>query len=132
MIQRCTNPNNPRYARYGGRGIAVCERWRSFESFLQDMGPRPEGKTLDRVNVDGDYEPGNCRWATPAEQNRNMKRNRVLEWNGRSLCVCDWAKQLGISPITLRSRLRLGWTVEQALTIKPSLGNSKAANREVF
>lgn len=72
MIQRCTNPKRPAYARYGGRGITVCDRWLKFENFLADMGERPDGKTLDRFpNNKGNYEPGNCRWATVTEQNQN-------------------------------------------------------------
>jgi hypothetical protein len=74
MRQRCNNPNVPRWANYGGRGITVCARWNSFESFLADMGERPEGKTLDRVDNDGNYEPGNCRWATSAEQMGNRSK----------------------------------------------------------
>lgn len=74
IIDRCTNPNFPKYSYYGGRGIRVCERWHSYENFLADMGPRPAGKTIDRYpNNDGHYEPGNCRWATHSEQNVNMR-----------------------------------------------------------
>ena len=71
MIARCTRPSSPSYRYYGERGITVCERWRIFENFLADMGERPEGKTLDRIDNDGNYEPGNCRWATPTEQIAN-------------------------------------------------------------
>lgn len=93
MIQRCTNPNTAGFDGYGGRGVSVCERWRSFENFLADMGERPDGRSLDRINNDGDYTPGNCRWATRSEQQRNKRRTakfiaslqRPRDWHGRYL-----------------------------------------------
>jgi hypothetical protein len=76
MHRRCTSPVDVGYAHYGGPGVAVCERWRSFENFLEDMGDRPEGRTLDRIDPDGNYEPENCRWATPVEQRANRRDAR--------------------------------------------------------
>lgn len=77
MIARCTNPNQPNYERYGARGIKVCKRWRRFENFLSDMGERPAGLTLDRLRVNGDYKPSNCKWATLQEQEANKRKRAV-------------------------------------------------------
>ncbi len=118
MLQRCTNPAASNYKDYGGRGVAVCERWRqSFESFRQDMGECPCAEmTLDRIDNQRGYEPGNCRWATKAEQNQNRGSVLQLTHNGRTMNATQWAKEMGISANTLRSRIRLGWSVARALT----------------
>lgn len=121
MVQRCTNPARKHYDRYGGRGIRVCERWLGeggFERFLADVGPRPSGETLDRFpNRDGNYEPGNVRWATPTEQNRNRSSNRLLEYAGATLTVTELAERAGINVHTVMNRMdRFGWSVERALT----------------
>ena len=117
MKQRCHNPNCDEYHNYGGRGITVCKRWRhSFANFLADMGERPEGMTLDRIDNDGPYSPDNCRWATEIQQHANMRANRYLEHDGMRLTVAQWARHLGMHPNTIRSRLRYGWSVADALT----------------
>lgn len=116
MLGRCRNPGHASYPNYGGRGIQICSRWLEFKNFLEDMGSRPEGTTLDRIDVDGNYCPENCRWATNAEQARNRNANRILTYNGKSQCLSDWASELGIHPSSLSERLDSGWTLEQALS----------------
>ncbi len=118
MLARCLNPNTADYERYGERGIGVCDRWQtSFAAFLSDMGPRPSlSHSIDRKDNDGNYEPGNCRWATRTEQNRNKRTNRLLTFNGQTKCIAEWAEEVGIHHDTLRARLNLGWSVERALT----------------
>lgn len=123
MITRCTNSNRREWKRYGGRGITVCERWReSFAAFFADLGPRPSPKhSLDRFpNKNGNYEPGNVRWATTFEQANNKGDNHILEYRGEQKTMAEWAKLMGISLQTLANRInRSGWTVEKALTMTP-------------
>lgn len=119
MRDRCFNPNADHYARYGGRGITVCERWSKFENFLTDMGQMPSGGryTIERINNDGNYEPTNCRWATYKEQARNRRGNRFFEFQGESLLLSEWAGRTGISLQTLSSRIyESKWPIEKALT----------------
>jgi hypothetical protein len=116
MRERCYRKSRKNYRNYGGRGITVCERWHDFTNFLADMGERPKGMTLDRKDVDGNCEPGNCVWATKKEQMRNTRSNRRLTFRGETRCLKDWATELGVHPGTLSSRLRRGWTVDRALT----------------
>lgn len=116
MIQRCCNPKRKSYSTYGARGIHVCERWKSsYELFKLDMGPRPKGATLERLNNDGDYCPENCRWRSRRHQSRNQSRNRFYTHNGLTLCMKDWADRLGMSYWTLRSRLDRGASFEDAI-----------------
>lgn len=117
MKARCYNPRTRRFDRYGGRGIAVCDRWRdSFAAFLADMGRKPTpSHSVDRIDNDGNYEPANCRWATRAEQQRNNNRTHHLTHQGRTMCLQDWADELGIQPTTLRGRIAAGWPIERAL-----------------
>lgn len=116
MRDRCLNPNNPRFGDYGGRGISVCERWGSFENFLADMGDRPRGYQLDRIDNNGNYEPSNCRWATVGQQLNNKRNNRLLTLNGETLTIGEWSQRTGLPWDAIRSRLRYGWSVERALT----------------
>lgn len=119
MLARCTNQNENNYARYGALGVSVCERWRKFENFLADMGERPSDRhQLDRYpNKTGNYEPGNCRWVTSKENNRNKNNNVVITFNGESLCMAEWAERIGIANELLWKRINtLGWPTDKALT----------------
>lgn len=118
MIQRCTNPNNPNYPRYGARGIAVCERWRDAGSFIEDnIGAWAPGLTLDRIDNDGPYSPENCRWTDYRTQNRNTRQTHLITYQGKTMCVTDWATHLGMNKSTLANRLnRHGWPPEKALS----------------
>lgn len=123
MKNRCFNPSHEEYHRYGGRGITVCERWLDFANFFADMGPRPPRMTLDRYpDLDGNYEPGNCRWATSKQQARNTTKNVWLIHNGETLCLKDAAEKCGIKRTTLAQRLRLGWSIERAVSTKAKGG----------
>jgi hypothetical protein len=122
MMQRCGNPNNPQFKDYGGRGIAVCKRWKIFKNFLTDMGVRPDGLTLDRIDNSKGYSPRNCKWATKQEQQRNMRSNNVWELDGQRKTVAEWADQLGMKRHSLYMRVAsYGWTVRKALTTAPML-----------
>lgn len=119
MMSRCYNPNTERYGRYGGRGITVCDEWLhkypAFRDWAVANGYR-DGLTIDRINVDGNYCPENCRWITKAEQQKNTSTNRFLTYNGETHTLSDWARIAGISAPTLSKRLKRGWTLEKALT----------------
>lgn len=120
MIQRGTNPKTRNFSNYGARGVSVCERWRTFENFYADMGEPAPGQSIDRVNVHGNYEPGNCRWATSGEQNRNRSNNRRIVFNGEDLTITEWCRRVGVSGTTMTARLGfLGWPIERALTEGP-------------
>ena len=118
MRKRCCSPNNASYASYGGRGIRVCDEWMtSFENFFRDLGPRPgPGYSLERIDVNGNYEPTNCKWATIAEQNRNRRDNLIIEFDGRRQTLSLWAAETGIGRATISWRLKNGWDVDRALT----------------
>ena len=118
MKARCYNPKDKRYHRYGGRGITICASWRkSFSSFLADMGDRPAGCTLDRIDLDGNYIPHNCRWADRITQARNSINARLLTFQGRTQTVAAWTQELGVKKGLIDSRInKLGWSVERALS----------------
>lgn len=119
MIQRCLNPKRSDYENYGGRGITVHFLWQSpggFTQFLEDVGPRPSKKySLDRIKADGNYEPGNVRWATKSVQNSN-KASFIIEFNGERLTMYEWAARLNLHPGALRKRFHRRWSKERALT----------------
>lgn len=117
IVHRCTNPNYEGYRNYGARGIKVCDRWLDFQNFLADMGERPAGMSIDRIDNDGDYCPENCRWATQKEQARNTRSIRLIEHRGRTQPLSAWCEELGLPTSTLKNRLdTLGWSVERSLT----------------
>ena len=116
MKQRCNYEAGIAYEAYGAKGIKVCDRWmESFENFLEDMGERPKGMTLDRIDSSGDYEPGNCRWATKKQQDRNRKSTILVTRDGVTKCVKDWCDELGLNVDQVYGRIRWGQTPEEAL-----------------
>jgi hypothetical protein len=118
MKSRCSNPNNPHFKNYGGRGIKVCQEWdSSYVAFLAHVGRRPSDKhTIDRIDNDKGYEPGNVRWATRREQVLNRRNSVLLTFQGQTKCLADWALQLGFPITTLRSRIKNRWSVEELLS----------------
>lgn len=129
MLMRCGNPNDAYYSIYGGRGIKVCDRWKSFETFCADVGDRPQDMTLDRIDTNGDYSPENVRWATAETQARNRRTNRMIEFAGRRLCVTEWALETGINKAVIAQRLNRGWAISDALTIRPDRRNRCRPNQ---
>lgn len=118
MIERCHNPNCPGFKRYGGRGISVCGEWQnSFTSFFLHVGKKPSPQhSLDRINNNGNYEPGNVRWATKEVQTQNRRSNVVITIGSVSLCASVWAKRYGITPQDICQRMKRGWSAEEAIT----------------
>jgi len=111
MIGRCFNPKDRSYPNYGGRGITVCERWLSFSNFIADMGDRPIAHSLDRIDNEKGYVPGNCKWATRTEQNRNSRQNVIIDGH----CISEWSEQLQLPRSTLASRIRRKGTIRGKL-----------------
>lgn len=119
MMHRCYNPKSPAYKNYGGRGIQVCDQWHALECFAKDITSLgyAANLTIERIDNNGDYSPDNCQWIPKALQSKNKRSNVIIEFRGRSMCIADWARHIGIPYRTLRARLRVrGWPVERALT----------------
>jgi hypothetical protein len=132
MINRCTDSTHKQYKDYGGRGITVIALWmESFPAFLEDMGERPKGCSIDRIDCNGNYSPENCRWAPLKQQARNTRRNKFLEFNGESRTVSEWAEITGNDPIVIGKRLRRGWSVEEALTTPRLLTGHRSERTEL-
>lgn len=131
MTDRCYNPNAGKFRHYGGRGIKVCERWRtSSAAFLADMGKAPSPKhELDRIDVNGDYSPANCRWATRSQQMRNTRFNHRITFEGRTLLLVEWGEVTGLGRNVIGFRLKRGWSVKDALTL-PRGSRPKARCRD--
>lgn len=115
MLSRCLNPNATGYHLYGGRGIQVCPEWRVFDNFFRDMGERPSGKTLDRVDFNGNYEPTNCRWLSVKEQANNLRRNRRVEYEGKSYTLAQLSELTSVGYKTLQQRLDKGMSACDAV-----------------
>ncbi len=119
MLSRCQCSTAKSYTYYGGRGIEVCARWQEFQAFLDDMGEPGLGQSLDRIDNDGPYSPENCRWANKTTQARNQRNTTMLYFRGERKPLTQWAEELGLKDVTIRARLRRGWTVERALSEVP-------------
>ncbi len=117
MLQRCKNTNHAAYKNYGGRGIAVCPRWAtSFENFIEDMGTAPKGLTLDRFDNNKGYTPENCRWVSMKVQANNRSSNRLITVKGVTKTITAWAEDLNTSDVAINSRIKRGWSEEDAVT----------------
>jgi len=121
MRYRCHTTSSSNYHRYGAKGIRVCKRWRkSFKYFLKDMGLPPTLKhSIDRIDGAKGYSKSNCRWATSEEQSANIKTNKLYSFNGKTLNERAWARATGLHRSTIRSRIRMGWSIERVLSVKP-------------
>lgn len=115
VVARCTKKNNQSYPQYGGRGIGVCDRWLNFENFYADMGPRPAGLSLDRIDNNGGYKKSNCRWATRSQQQNNMSSNKRIEYNGMSKTYAEWQRVSGVDAWNIRYRFKKGWSAKDSI-----------------
>jgi hypothetical protein len=119
MKQRCCNPKRTQYYLYGARGITICQRWLdSFENFLEDMGNKPDNSyTIDRIDVNGNYEPSNCKWSTKIEQGNNRRNNHYITVNGITRTLSEWAEVTGIKRKTIQKRIEKGWSDIDAVSL---------------
>lgn len=115
MKYRCDKSSSKDYSHYGGRGIKYTSEWSNFSAFLKDMGDRPDGHTLDRIDSDGNYTLKNCRWATYKTQTRNRRKHTRLTLKGETKCIGEWSEVLGIPDTTIHSRMKAGWSEEESL-----------------
>lgn len=115
MLRRCYDKTVCSFYTHGGRGIKVCKRWHEFEKFFFDMGDVPKGKSLDRINNNGNYFKSNCRWSSMKEQARNRRTNRHISFQGDTMLLCEWAEKIGISGSTIATRLHRGWSIKESL-----------------
>lgn len=118
MRSRCNTPTDSDYKDYGGRGISVCARWDDFAVFLGDMGPRPVGMSVDRKDVNGNYEPNNCRWADAKTQANNKRSNHVIEFCGRRQTLAAWCSETGVDTSKARYRLRMKWPIDKVFSVE--------------
>lgn len=126
IITRCTKKGGTAFDRYGARGITVCKRWLHFKNFEKDMSPRPSSRhSIERIDNDGPYSLKNCTWATAKEQARNRRSNRLLTHDGMTLTLSEWAERTGIHRASLDTRLKLGWSINDAFTRKIDRGSSR-------
>lgn len=126
MLCRCRAKTGPNYKNYVQKGITVCDRWKTFVNFLEDMGSAQDGVTIDRIDSSRGYKPGNCRWSTMTENVRNRTITKKAEFNGETKSVAEWAEIVGISYNTLRARLDRGWDVVRAFTT-PKMSNKESS-----
>src|SRR5262249_10134389 len=115
MRSRCRNPNDPAYPDYGGRGVKVHDAWEDFETFIRDMGERPSGISLDRIDNEGHYEPGNCRWFNQLIQIRNRRNTHRLEVDGVSRSIAEWSEISGVHSRVIWARTRRKWDARKAI-----------------
>ena len=131
MLQRCYNKKSPAWEWYGARGIKTSKKWLNFENFYKDMGEKPDGMSLDRINNDGNYSKSNCRWATRAQQARNTRLTKKIFYLGQSKTAGEWAEEFGLKKYTVRNKLIAGWTMDEISTIsKISHGRLEAGRTE--